>query len=172
LLAEGGNDWNSGIYMFKPGVFLDELQKYEPGVRDAVAKAYANGKTDAAGFHPENDAWSASPSISIDNAVAERTDRAATVPADMKWSDVGGWTALWEIGKQDEGHNVLQGDVLAIGVQDSYVRAESRLVALVGVSDLVVIETADAVCIAPRERAEEVKALVNALSSAGRKDRL
>jgi mannose-1-phosphate guanylyltransferase/mannose-6-phosphate isomerase len=90
----------------------------------------------------------------------------------MKWSDVGGWTALWEISPKDDGRNVLQGDVLAIGVQDSYVRAESRLVALVGVSDLVVIETADAVCIAPRERAEEVKALVNALSKAGRKDKL
>lgn len=172
LLAQGGNDWNSGIYMFRPGVFLEELRKHEPAVRDAVERAYADGKTDAAGFHPETNAWSASPSISIDNAVAERTDRAATVPADMKWSDVGGWTALWEISPKDDGRNVLQGDVLAIGVQDSYVRAENRLVALVGVSDLVVIETADAVCIAPRERAEEVKALVNALSKAGRKDKL
>jgi mannose-1-phosphate guanylyltransferase/mannose-6-phosphate isomerase len=172
LLAQGGNDWNSGIYMFKPRVFLSELEKYERAVHDAVIGAYAKGKADAAGFHPEIDSWSASPSISIDNAVAERTNRAATVPADMKWSDVGGWTALWEIGKQDEHHNVLQGDVLAVGVKDSYVRAESRLVALVGVSDLVVIETADAICIAPRERAEEVKALVNALSRAGRKDKL
>ncbi len=172
LLAEGGNDWNSGIYMFKPKVFLSELEKYERGVHDAVISAYARGKTDSAGFHPEAGAWSASPSISIDNAVAERTDRAATVPADMKWSDVGGWPALWDIAEKDEGRNVLLGDVLAIGVQDSYVRAEGRLVALVGVSDLVVIETADAVCIAPRERAEEVKALVNALSKAGRKDKL
>lgn len=173
LLAEGGNDWNSGIYMFRVGVYLDELQRFEPQVREMVARAYANGTTDANGFHPELGAWNQTPSISIDNAVAERTERAATVPADMKWSDVGGWSALWDIGAKDEGRNVLMGDVLGIGLEDCYVRAESgRLVAMVGVKDLVVVETEDAICIAPRERAEEIKALVNALAKAGRKDKL
>jgi mannose-1-phosphate guanylyltransferase/mannose-6-phosphate isomerase len=172
LLDEGDNDWNSGIYMYKPDVFLDELMRHEPAVRDAVGRAYSAGWTDSAGFHPEAGFWDQSPSISIDNAVAERTDRAATVPADMKWSDVGGWTALWDISEKDENQNVMQGDVLAVGVTNSYVRADGRLVALVGVSDLVVIETADAICIAPRERAEEVKQLVNSLSKSGRKDKL
>ncbi|MGE3303182.1 MAG: mannose-1-phosphate guanylyltransferase/mannose-6-phosphate isomerase [Hyphomonadaceae bacterium] len=172
MLHLGGHDWNSGIYLFRPDIYLEELGKYAPAVRDAAERAWRAASAADGAIRPEPQAWGESPSISIDHAVAERTDRAATVPADMAWSDVGGWQALWDITPKAEGGNVLSGDVISIDAQNCYVRAGDRLVALIGVSDLVVIETADAVCIAPRERAEEVKKVVEALSGAGRKDML
>lgn len=172
LVARGDHDWNAGIFLFKPDLYLRELAKFEPTVLAPVERAWKAAKNNGIAIVPEPGAWGETKSISIDYAVAERTAQAAIVPADMAWSDVGGWAALWDIGKKDEARNVVMGDVLAIDAHDNYVRAEERLVALVGIDNLVVIETAEAVCIAPRERAEEVKRLVNALSEAGRKDKL
>ena len=172
LVARGDHDWNAGIFLFKPDLYLRELEKFEPGVLAPVQRAWKAAKDNGVAVVPEAAAWNETKSISIDYAVAERTAQAAIVPADMAWSDVGGWAALWEIGTKDAARNVVLGDVVAIDTQDCYVRAESRLVALIGVSDLVVIETDEAVCIAPRERAEDVKRLWTALSDAGRKDKL
>jgi mannose-1-phosphate guanylyltransferase/mannose-6-phosphate isomerase len=172
LVARGDHDWNAGIFLFKPDVFLRELSQHEPSVRETVERAWKGAARSGGVLVPERTAWAETKSISIDYAVAERTAMAAIVPADMGWSDVGGWAALWDIGEKDPNRNVTLGDVLAIDAHDCYVRAEDRLVALVGVDNLVVIETAEAVCIAPRDRAEEVKRLVNALSEADRKDKL
>ena len=172
LISDGGADWNSGIYMFKPGRFLDELAAHAPSVSDATERAYAEARKNAEGLRPLAEHWNESPSISIDKAVAEKTAHAATVPADMKWNDVGGWAALWDIAQKDDGKNVLLGDVVGVDIKNCYVRAGDRLVALIGLEDIVVVETADAVCIAPRDRAEDVKAVVEALTAAGRKDKL
>jgi mannose-1-phosphate guanylyltransferase/mannose-6-phosphate isomerase len=172
LLEEGGNDWNSGIYFFRPDVYLDELSRHAPQVRVLTEQAYRAARRAGGVLRPDPAPWELCPSISIDKAVAEHTDRAATVPASMQWSDVGGWSALWDITEKDPSGNVLKGDVLGLDIKNCYVRAGDRLVALIGVEDLVVIETPDAVCIAPRGRAEEVKKLVESLAGAGRKDRL
>jgi mannose-1-phosphate guanylyltransferase/mannose-6-phosphate isomerase len=172
LIRHGDHDWNAGIFLFKPDVFLRELAQHEPSVRETAERAWKGATRDGVALIPERAAWADTKSISIDYAVAERTLMAAIVPADMGWSDVGGWAALWDIGQKDSARNVTLGDVLAIDAHDCYVRAESRLVALVGIDNLVVIETGEAICIAPRDRAEDVKRVWTALNDAGRKDKL
>jgi mannose-1-phosphate guanylyltransferase / mannose-6-phosphate isomerase len=171
LLAAGGSYWNSGIYMFKARFYLDELARLAPEMRAQAEAAWANGRNEGDVKLLDAAAWAASPSDSIDYAVAEKTDRAAVVPVDMAWSDVGSWAALHDIDATGD-ENVAIGDVLAIDTTGSYVRAEKRLVVLVGVKDLVVVETEDAVLVLPRERTQDVKAVVDALKAAGRDDLL
>lgn len=171
LLDAGGNYWNAGIYMFRARFYLEELARLAPAMRTQAEAAWRGGRSEGDVRLLDPVAWAACPSDSIDYAVAEKTDRAAVVPVDMAWSDVGSWAALHEIAAKGA-DNVTIGDVLSIDSTGSYVRAESRMVALVGVHDLVVVETGDAIVILPRERSQDVKAIVEALKAAGRDDLL
>jgi len=170
-LAEGYL-WNSGIFLFKASRFLDELAAFEPEMAAQVAKAHAQRHLDLDFIRLNKDAFSASPARSVDYAVMERTAAAAVIPLACGWSDVGSWNALWEIGPADPEGNTLYGQVLARDIHDCYVRTSGRLVALLGVDNLVVVETADAILVASRDRVQEVKELVGELKQRGREEAL
>ena len=167
LLAGGRHLWNSGMFVFTARVLLEELQRHVPDVLAAVRAAVA-GRTQDLDFIRLAAAFAGARSISLDYAVAERTDRAAVVPADLGWSDVGSWGALWELGGKDGAGNVAVGDVLLEGAQDCYVRSDGILTAVVGLRDAVVVVTGDAVLAMHRERSQDVKRIVDRLRAAGR----
>lgn len=168
LVASGDATWNSGIYMFAARFFLEELARFAPAMRASVEAAWAGGRRDGAVRTLDPAAWAACPSDSIDYAVAEKTDRCAVVPVTMAWNDVGQWAALHEIAAGDPTENVLLGDVVALESRGCYVRADGRLVALVGVEDLVIVDTPDALLVVPRNRTQDVKKVVEALKAQGR----
>jgi mannose-1-phosphate guanylyltransferase / mannose-6-phosphate isomerase len=167
-LESGEYFWNSGIFMFRASLFLEILGQLRPAMLAACSKAVADGRHDLDFFRLDADAFLACESDSIDYAVMEHADNVAMVPVDMGWSDVGSWASLWEIGARDAGNNLLHGDVIASGARDSYIRAESRLVTAIGVESLVIIETADAVLVAPRGQTQLVKEMVDELKARNR----
>jgi len=167
-LAEGGHSWNAGIFLFRADRYLEELAAHEPAAADAAIRADRAAATDLDFVRLDAEAFAAAPGISIDHAVMERTANAAVVPVDMGWSDLGAWHALWEIGARDEAGNVTVGDVVALDVHGSYLRSPKKLLAAVGLEDVVVVVTEDAVLAAPRTRAQEVRGLVEKLRAAGR----
>ena len=162
-LQSGDYFWNSGIFMFRAGLFLETLGRLRPAMLEACRAAVTRGKHDLDFFRLDAGAFSACESDSIDYAVMEHADNVAMIPVDMGWSDVGSWASLWEIGDKDAHNNLLQGDVIASGSRDSYIRAESRLVTAIGVENLVIIETTDAVLVAPRDQTQLVKEMVDEL---------
>ncbi|MFU8818914.1 MAG: mannose-1-phosphate guanylyltransferase/mannose-6-phosphate isomerase [Desulfurivibrio sp.] len=162
--------WNSGIFLFRASRLLEELATFEPEMADQVAKAHALRQLDLDFIRLEQAAFAASPARSIDYAVLERTTAATVIPLACGWSDVGSWNALWEIGPSDPQGNTLLGQVLARDIRDCYVRSSGRLVALLGVDNLVVVETADALLVARRDRVQEVKELVGELKKLGREE--
>ena len=170
-LARGGYAWNSGNFVLPAGAFLDELQRLEPEMRSAAA-ASVDGLADDLDFRRlPREAFGKAPAKAVDVAVMERTDRAAVVATEnLGWSDVGAWSALWDISEKDSAGNAVIGDVLLDDVRNSYLRSEHRLVAALGVEDLVVVETDTAVAIATRDRSGEVKTLVERLKSEGREE--
>jgi mannose-1-phosphate guanylyltransferase/mannose-6-phosphate isomerase len=172
FLDEGGYYWNSGMFMFQAGRFLEELAKHAPAIADAAEKAVSTGYRDLDFCRLEEEAFSSSPSDSIDYAVMEHTLDAAVVPADIGWNDVGSWSALWEVQPKDENGNARRGDVYLDGVKNSLVRAESRIVAVVGVEDLVVVETQDAVLVTHKSQVQRVKQVVDHLKSKSRTEHL
>lgn len=159
-LADGGYYWNGGIFMFQAATYLAELQQYAPAVYAAAVKAIAGTTSDLDFLRVDVEAFSKSPSISIDYAVLEKTDKAVMVPLHAAWNDVGSWAALWDIADKDANGNAVTGDVLLKNTRDSYVYSENKLVATLGVADLIVVETADAVLVAGRDQAQHVKELV------------
>ncbi len=165
FLADGGYHWNSGMFLFSCGSFLEELERLHPAMVAACKDAVQAGEEDLDFFRLNEGAFIDADALSIDYAVMEHTDRAAVVPVEMGWNDVGSWTALWDIGEKDEDGNVLYGDVIAFDVQDSYIRSEARLVAATGVKDLIVAATDDAVLVAGKENAQQVKDLVERIKS-------
>ncbi|WP_295814182.1 mannose-1-phosphate guanylyltransferase/mannose-6-phosphate isomerase [uncultured Nitratireductor sp.] len=167
-LKDGEHDWNSGMFMFRASVYLDAMRKHAPAILDACKAAMAGVESDAYFLRPERTAFEACPSDSIDYAVMEKTDRAAVVPLDAGWNDIGSWSAIWEAHDKDADGNALTGDVLQVASRNSIVSAQKRLVAIVGVEDLVVVETADAVLVAKRDTVQRVKDIVAQLKSAGR----
>ena len=169
-LAEGGWAWNSGMFLFRAGDFLAELAGFEPAIAAAAEAALAKAARDLDFVRLDRDAFAAAPSKSIDYAVMERTKRSAVVPARLGWSDVGAWNALWEIGTRDADGNVVEGDVIAADTTNSYLRSEDRLLATVGVDNLVVVATRDVVMVAAKDRAQEVKKIVDRLKAAGRSE--
>ena len=169
-IAEGGWAWNSGMFMLPGELFLGELAKFEPAIARAAADALAKAKRDLDFVRLDKDAFAAAPSKSIDYAVMERTSAAAVVPARLGWSDVGAWDALWELGKRDEAGNVVQGDVIAEATRNSYLRTEGRLLATLGVEDLIVVDTRDATLVARKDQAQHVKKIVDRLKAAGRSE--
>ena len=168
FVAEGGWLWNSGMFVFGAGRFLDELREHARDVLDAVTAAHRAAVEDLGFLRLDEASFAASPPASVDRAVMERTTGAVVVPLDAGWADVGSWSALLDLGERDEAGNVTRGDVLLAGSRDTLVHAEERLVAAVGVSDLVVAETADAVLVAHRDAVGDVRKVVAALESAGR----
>ena len=170
LVASGRHLWNSGMFVFTAATLLAEMETHAPAVLAAVRAAVAGRQVDLDFIRLGVEAFAASPSISLDYAVAERTARAAVVPAELGWSDVGSWTALWELGAKDSAGNVALGDVVLEGAENCYVRSDGMLAAVVGLKDAVVVVTQDAVLAAHRDHAQDVKKLVDRLRAAGRKE--
>ncbi len=166
MLADGGYAWNSGMFLLRASTILDEMQAHAPAILRAVRAAM--GPIAAGTTVLDPDAFAVVPAEPIDKAVMERSSKVAVVPCAPGWSDVGSWHAIWEIEDRDAAGNALGGDARVVGGRGNLVRAESRLVALAGVDDLAVIETADAVMVARREDSEAVKLLVGGLVAEGR----
>ncbi|GAB3728549.1 mannose-1-phosphate guanylyltransferase/mannose-6-phosphate isomerase [Luteimonas pelagia] len=158
-LASGGYYWNSGMFLFRASRYLEALERFRPDILAAVRTAFDAAKRDGDFVRLDADAFAGSPSDSIDYAVMERTDAAKVLPVDIGWSDVGSWSALWDVSERDADGNAHHGDVIAIDSRNSYAHAQ-RLVALVGVDDLVVVETDDAVLVARKDRVQQVKDVV------------
>lgn len=163
--------WNSGMFVFKASAYLKELAAQTPRIAEAMAKATANASADLDFTRVNAEAFKSSPADSIDYAVMEHTADALVVPLDAGWSDIGSWDALWQISEKDEHNNTLVGDAVVHGVEGSLVWSESRLVSVVGLKDVIVVETADAVMVASQDQAQDVKSIVNQLKGSGRIER-
>jgi len=172
FLDSGRFYWNSGMFVFKAARYLDEIGKHRPEILDAARKAWEKGARDLDFIRLDEKSFLASPSDSIDYAVMEKTGDAVVVEADIKWSDIGSWTALWQAAEAGPDGNVTLGDVHADASRNCYVRAESRLVAAVGVEDLVIVETSDAVLVTHKRCSQDVKRTVDALKAKQRDEYL
>jgi len=170
FLAQGGFYWNSGMFVFAAQRFIEELGRLQPAMLQAVRAALEGATPDLGFLRLEQKAFAASPSDSIDYAVMERTDAGAMVRASMRWSDVGSWSELWEIGEKDAARNVARGDVALRDAAGCYVRADARHVSVLGARDLVIVETDDAVLVAAKDRAQDVKEVVEQLDRAHRSE--
>ena len=155
--------WNSGMFLFPAAGFLATLKEFEPVMADCVARAYTARTHDLDFIRLDSGAFSASPANSVDYAVMERVRDTVVVPLNCSWSDVGSWEALWEIGEQDKNGNIFIGNVLAEGVTGSYIHAGESLVAAIGLSNLIIVETKDALLVASKDRTQEVKTIVKRL---------
>jgi len=164
--------WNSGMFLFRASDFLNELQRLRPDILDASRAALDAATLDLDFVRLDPAAFETCPSDSVDYAVMEHTQRAAVVPADMAWNDIGAWTALWDVADKDEQGNACRGDVMLENAQNNFVRAETRMVAMLGVSDLVVVETADVVLVAHKDQVQDVKKLVDRLKAEKRCEHL
>jgi mannose-1-phosphate guanylyltransferase/mannose-6-phosphate isomerase len=169
MLRDGGHLWNSGMFLMRADVILEELRTYVPDLLVAAEAALAT-MADGNGHLPDAALYQRIPWAPIDKAVMERSSRVAVVPCDPRWSDVGSWQALWELMPKDGAGNALSGDALAEASADNLVRTEHRLVVLAGVRNLAVVETADAVLVGDLANAEAVKAAVGRLAQDGRSE--
>lgn len=170
FLADGGYVWNSGMFLFTAGAYLAELERLEPEMLARCRDAISNGQSDQDFYRLDKAAFEACPAQSIDYAVMEHATKAAVVPVDAGWNDIGSWSALWSIGGKDTDGNVQQGDVIAENTRNSYLRTEGPLLCTVGVDDLVVVATEDAVLVADRDHAEAVGQLVKTMAERGRNE--
>jgi mannose-1-phosphate guanylyltransferase/mannose-6-phosphate isomerase len=166
--ASGDHLWNCGMFAFRADVLLREMRRCEPALLDACVEALARGQGLERGHLLDARAFAAAPSVSIDVAVMERTRLGAVVPLDARWSDIGAWDAVWAVGEGDARGNVATGDVLLEDCEGCYVRGGDRLVAAVGLRDTVIVDTGDALLVAPLERAQDVKAVVARLRADAR----
>jgi mannose-1-phosphate guanylyltransferase/mannose-6-phosphate isomerase len=157
--------WNSGNFLFRAAVLLSELKRLEPEMASAVDAAVANGSNDLGFLRLEAGAFARAPQKSIDYAIMERTDLAAVALGNFRWSDIGSWDALFDITPRDAAGNVLQGSVMTMDTKGCVVHSNDRLTAVVGVNDLVVVSTTDAVMVIPRARAQDVRELVSKLKT-------
>ena len=162
-VASGDYFWNSGMFLFKPEVYLAELEANSPEMLVACRKALENARRDLDFLRLDPEAFAACPANSIDYAVMEKTANAVVVPMQAGWNDVGAWSALWSVHERDAEGNVKRGDVLTHEVRNSYIHATHRLVAAVGLEEHVIVETADAVLVASKDRVQEVKTIVEQL---------
>ncbi|AIR91637.1 mannose-1-phosphate guanylyltransferase/mannose-6-phosphate isomerase [Pseudomonas cremoricolorata] len=169
-VADGRYYWNSGMFLFKASVMLEELRSYAPEVVKYVEASLQGVSEDLDFQRLSPELFERTPNISIDYAVMERSDKVTVVPLDAGWNDVGSWSAVWEIAQKDESGNAGRGDVLFEACTNTYVHAENRLVTVLGLQDAVVVETADAVMVASRENAQDVKTLVERLKKDARNE--
>ncbi len=172
-LEEGAYAWNSGMFLFSAQRYLDELALHAPAIVDAVGRAWSKASDDLDFIRIDEEAFAASPDDSIDYAVMEKTDRAAVVPVSCGWSDIGSWSSLWSVAEHDANGNRQEGDVISVDTTGSLVRAsDRRLIATIGVEDLIIIDTPDATLVARKDRVQDVKAVVDQLKAAGRSEHL
>jgi mannose-1-phosphate guanylyltransferase / mannose-6-phosphate isomerase len=169
-VASGEYFWNASIFLFPVALYLGEIERLSPAMLDACKRALADASTDSDFIRLDKAPFADCPADSIDYAVMEHTERAAVVPVAMGWSDLGSWDALWEIGEKDARGNALVGNVVAEATGNCYLRSEAGLVAAIGVEDLVVVATDDAVMVAPRNRSQEVRQLVGRLLAERREE--
>lgn len=169
-IKSGDYLWNSGMFLFKASRYLEELNKYRPDILAACRQALQHTSPDLDFVRVDREAFIACPDESIDYAVMEQTEDAVVVPLDAGWSDVGSWSALWEISEKDQAGNTTFGDVIQHDCSNNYIRAEHKLVATVGVDNLVVVETKDAVLIANKDKVQDVKEIVNHLKRSKRSE--
>lgn len=164
--------WNSGMFAFRASCYLAALERWAPGMMTACRHAFEQRRVDRDFVRPDADAFRDSPADSVDYAVMEKSDDVKVVPLDAGWSDVGSWSALWQAGERDANDNVLRGDAVVEDTERCYLHGNGRLIAAVGLRDHVVVETADAVLVAPKGRVQEVKRLVARLKAQGRDEAL
>lgn len=156
--------WNSGMFMFKASVIIEALEQHAPDIVASCRQALAKAMSDLDFIRIDDAFFAQCPSDSLDYAVMEKTDKAVVVPLDAGWSDVGSWSSLWENHEQDTQQNVLQGDVVVEDVKSSYIHSENRLVTVLGLDDVVVVETTDAVMVANKNKVEDIKKIVAQLN--------
>ena len=169
-LANGEYYWNSGMFLFKASRYLEELALHRPDILQACKDAMLQSKKDLDFIRVNADAFSDCPEDSVDYAVMEKTKDALVVPMDAGWSDVGSFSALWDVSDKDDSGNVLVGDVVMDQTTNSYIYAKNKLVSTVGVDNLVVIETKDAILVANKDKVQDVKHIVNQLKAKGRSE--
>ncbi len=167
-LASGNYYWNSGMFLFKASRYIEELAKFAPEMLDVCKRAIAQSSKDVEFIRVNKAIFSTCPNDSIDYAVMEKTDAAMVVPMDAGWSDVGSFSALWEVSKKDESQNVITGDVITVDSSNNYIYSENKLVTAVGVDNLVIVETKDAILVANKDQVQNVKAIVKKLKEEGR----
>ncbi len=162
--------WNSGMFMFRTSCIISELERHEPEILSACRRALEKGVNDLDFFRLDRGSFAEVKPESIDCAVMEKTDKGAIIPFDAGWNDLGSWDALWHTGRKDENNNVLTGDVLLSNVKNSYLYSQNRLIAAVGIEDHVIVETRDAVLVAPRDQVQDVKLIVGQLKKRSRQE--
>jgi mannose-1-phosphate guanylyltransferase / mannose-6-phosphate isomerase len=162
--------WNSGMFAFTAGNYLQELEIFNPEMLSACQQALSAAKTDLDFTRLDKTIFSTCPADSIDYAIMEKTSKSVVIPLDAGWNDVGSWSALWDVTEKDGTGNAISGDVMTVDTQNSYVYSEDKLVAVIGLENLVVVETKDAVMIAAKDRVQEVKAIVDQLKNLNRSE--
>jgi len=169
-LDAGGYFWNSGIFVFSAEAYIEELERHQPDALGAARQALESATRDLGFLRLDGPAFSEAPNISIDYAVMEKTARAAMVPLDAGWNDVGSWLSLWEVSAQDESGNSVQGDAHLIDTTGSYIHSEKSLVSTIGVSDLIIVDTPDALLVADKRRSQDVAKVVQSLRALNRRE--
>lgn len=167
-LSSGNYYWNSGMFLFKASRYLEELAKFSPEILDVCKKSIAAPEQDLEFIRVNKAIFETCPDDSVDYAVMEKSKSVVVVPMDAGWSDVGSFSALWEVSAKDENQNVIKGDVIAVDSSNNYIYAENKLVSTVGVDNLVIIETKDAILVANKDQVQNVKTIVEKLKGAGR----
>jgi mannose-1-phosphate guanylyltransferase/mannose-6-phosphate isomerase len=170
FIAEGGYDWNSGIFMARADVLTEEMKAHCPEILAKCASAVAGSYRDLDFLRLDQPAFEACPSAPFDTAVMERTAKAVVMPLDIGWNDVGSWNALWELGDKDTEGNVISGDVIAVDTEETYIKGDGRLITTLGVKNLVIVDTGDAVLIAEKGRVQDIRDLVAKLKELGRSE--
>lgn len=166
-MEDGGYDWNGGIFLFRADALLDALSSHGPDILDAVRQSVEGAQQEGPRLRPNREAFSRARNQSIDHAVMEKAERVAVVPVRMGWSDVGSWDALFESGEADDEGNVVSGDVTVLDTKGSLIASEGPLVVTIGVEDLIVVATGDAVLVAPRGQSQRVREAVDRLKAGG-----
>lgn len=169
-VSSGQYLWNSGMFLFRASRYLEELKRLAPEIYSGSKKAWTASRLDLDFLRLDAEAFAACPSGSIDYEVLEKTTDVVVATLDAGWNDIGSWSALWEVGESDSSGNVIQGDVFVHDVTDSYIQAESRIVAVLGLKDLTIVESPDVVMVCARDRSQDVKIFVDQLRKAGRKE--
>ncbi|MCA8329968.1 mannose-1-phosphate guanylyltransferase/mannose-6-phosphate isomerase [Burkholderia cepacia] len=169
FVSDGAHYWNSGMFMLRASTYMEELKRYAPDIARHAELTFESSSRDCDFLRLDADSFGACPNVSIDYAVMEKTTRAAVIATtDLGWNDIGSWSALADIASVDDCDNTLIGDVYADATSNSYIRAEHRMVATIGLDNIVVVETADAVLVASRDKTQDVKKIVEWLNASGR----
>jgi len=162
--------WNVGIFVFTAQVILDELALLKPDILDRCRNALAQSKSSGSTIRLDNEAFRGAESISIDHAVMEKSKRLAVVPLECNWTDIGSWAALWNFERKDQQGNAVLGDVESVDTQGSYLRSEDRLMVSLGLRNMVVVSTSDALVVAAKDKCQDIKAIVETLRRRGRRE--